>query len=216
MRLWDEMKELLFPNRCVFCYRFTGGPDVCPKCRESLPYTRGGGQRQRFQFVDTCVSPLYYEGDARESLRRYKFHDLPFYWKIYRNFLSKCVDGNEISCDIITWVPLSRRRLRERHYDQARLLAEGLAERMGVPCVKLLVKVGDNPAQSGLSGREARRANVSGMYRAAAPEQTAGKRVLLVDDIVTTGSTLNECAAVLRLAGAESVSAATVARGREE
>ena len=215
MKLLDWLLELLFPTRCAFCHKLRDGAAVCRWCETSIPRAQGEAQRQRFQHVELCVSPLYYEADVRQSLRRYKFHGAKAYWKIYNKFISKCVDGNEISCDIITWVPLSRRRLRYRGYDQARLLAEALAEQRGVPCARLLNKIRDNPAQSMTGGPEARRANVDGVYEAVNTELVQGKRVLLLDDIVTTGSTLSACAGVLKQAGAASVIAATVARARD-
>ncbi len=212
----ETLLELLYPRRCAFCRRLTGGEGVCAACRKELPAVRGEALEQRFPYVERCLAPLYYEGAVRESLLRYKFGGLRAYGKIYSEILSKCVDGKEISCDIITWVPLSRKRLRRRGYDQARLLAEGLAEHLGLPCVRLLDKTRDTPPQSGVGGAEARRANAAGVYRAADPARTAGRRVLLVDDIVTTGATFSACAAVLRMAGAASVSAAALARRREE
>ena len=215
MKILDALLELLYPTRCAFCHKQTGGGQICRKCAGSLPYTEDGEQVRNFRFVEKCASPLYYEGDVRASLLRYKFNGLSFYWKIYCEILSKCVDENEISCDIITWVPLSKARLRQRGYDQARLLAEGLAEHMGVECARLLRKTRNNPAQSSMGGAEKRRANVSGAYEAVDAGRTEGRRVLIVDDIVTTGSTLSECAAVLTMAGAKSVTAATVARTRE-
>ena len=214
MSLIDALLELIYPTRCAFCHKLTqGGAKVCPQCRKVLPYVTGPGQR--FRAVDICVSALYYEKDVRQSLHRYKFGGLRAYAQIYGEFLEKCVDENRISCDIITWVPLSRRRLRSRGYDQARLLAEELAGRMGTACAPLLKKRRDNPAQSGTGGPEKRRANVRGVYEAVSGELIQGKRVLIVDDIVTTGSTLFECAATLREAGAASVAAVTVAQTRK-
>lgn len=87
---------------------------------------------------------------------------------------------------MVTWVPVSRRRLRKRGYDQAQLLAESACRVWGVKPERLLRKVQDNPAQSGLTEAAARRANVLGVYEAVGPEQIQGRRVLLVDDICTT------------------------------
>ena len=215
--LIDRILNLLYPPRCVFCHNLM--PEdvpVCEHCRRTLPYTEGAGQSQTFAHISACVSPLYYEGTVRDSLLRYKFHSLTGYAKIYGDFLTKCLDENGISCDSITWVPLSKRRRRLRGYDQAQLLAAELAGRRGVPCEALLRKIRNNPAQSGSGGPAARKANVAGVYRAAAPEKIAGRRILLVDDIVTTGATPSECARMLKQAGAAEVLAVTVARSRKE
>lgn len=215
MKLLDAFFELLFPTRCAFCHRLSrGGEKVCEKCLRTLPFVPEIAQKQRFLHVSACVSPLYYEGDVRQSLHRFKFGGLSFYADIYAVFLVKCIDENRIICDSITWAPLSRRRLRRRGYDQARLLAEAIAQRTGLPCERTLVKTRDNPPQSRTERASERRANVAGVYKAADGAEIGGKRFLLVDDIVTTGSTLSECARMLRDAGAAEVSAVTVARAK--
>ncbi len=212
----DAVLELLFPTRCCLCGRLTGkGVYVCKACREKYPDVPLQQQSQRLKGLENCVSPFWYGGDVRRALLRYKFEDRRGYAAPFGEFLAKCLDENGISCDSITWAPLSRRRLRSRGYDQARLLAEAVAGRRGIPCEQLLEKTRDTRAQSGLKGREARRKNASGVYRALDPAQVAGKRILLVDDIVTTGETLMECARVLNAAGAKSVTAVTVARKKE-
>ena len=208
--------ELVYPTRCCFCHRLTGRDvPVCPACGRKYPDVPLPMQEQRFRHVDRCVSPLWYAGDVRASLLRYKFRGLTGYAAVYGDFLRKCLDENGISCDSITWVPLSRRRLRERGYDQARLLAGEIARGRGMTCEKLLEKRRDTPAQSGLGGREARKTNAAGAYRVCGADTVRGKRVPLVDDIVTTGETLTECARVLKEAGAASVTAVTVARKKE-
>lgn len=215
--LLSRLLDLLYPPRCVFCHNLMPrGVGVCGHCRSTLPYTVGEGRSRRLKGISRCVSPLYYEGSVRDSLLRYKFGSLSGYAKIYGEFLSKCIDENGISCDSITWVPLSRRRKLLRGYDQAQLLAEELSRRTGIPCGGLLRKIRNNPAQSGTGSPARRRANVSGVYRPADPEKTEGRRILLVDDIVTTGATLSECASVLKRAGATEVFAVTVACARDD
>ena len=215
--LLDYLLDLLYPPRCAFCHNLMPpGVDVCEHCRRTLPYAGAEGQKQKLTHIAACLSPLYYEGSVRDSLLRFKFEGLSGYAKIYGEFLTKCLDENGISCDSITWVPVSRQRKRRRGYDQAQLLARELAGRKGIPCEALLRKIRNNPAQSGTGSPAARRANVAGVYRAASPERIRGRRILLVDDIVTTGATLSECAAVLKRAGAAEVLAVTVARSRKE
>ena len=215
MRLWEKILDLLYPRRCAFCHclmRTEGG--ICRDCLKKLPYTGELGREQKFSHVARCVSPLYYEGDVRASLHRYKFGNLTAYAAEYTDLLLKCLDESAISCDSITWVPLSRKRLRRRGYDQARLLAEEISFRSGVPCEPMLRKLRNNPAQSRTGNAAKRKANVAGLYACPDEALVKGKRVLLVDDIVTTGATLSECASVLIRSGAAQVCAVTVARSR--
>ena len=113
--------------------------------------------------------------------------------------------------DMITWVPISAKRLRKRGYDQVQLLARAVGPELGIPVEPLLEKIRDNRANSGLKTPAERRANVLGVYKAVGQEHFRGKRVLLLDDIVTTGATASECARVLLTAGAEEVIFAAVA-----
>lgn len=214
MKVVDWLLDMIYPPRCAFCRRLLSGREkgVCRFCRPKLPYVPADGQVQHFRNVDKCLSPLYYHGSVKDSLHRYKFGGATAYADIYSEFIVKCIDENQISCDSITWVPLSRRRLRRRGYDQAELLAKLIAKHLGQSPVRLLKKQRDTPPQSKTGSVEKRRANIAGAYACLRPELVQGKQVLLVDDIVTTGATLSEAARVLKRAGAKEVICATLAR----
>ena len=128
-------------------------------------------------FVASCVSPLYYENDVRQSLLRYKFHGATGYARVYAPLVADCIRTQlDKEFDLITWVPLSRKRLRRRGYDQARLLAEAVAEALGTDAVGTLKKLRHTAAQSQTGSAEKRRANISGAYRVPDPAQVADKR----------------------------------------
>ena len=116
----------------------------------------------------------------------------------------------------MTWAPVSQRRLRKRGFDQARYLCASLCVDWHTAPQETLRKVRDNPPQSGLEDAAQRRANVLGVYEAVQPEAIAGKRFLLVDDIVTTGATLGECVRVLKAAGAAEAVCLTLAMTRPD
>lgn len=215
MELLERVLDLLYPPKCALCHRLLdkGGVYICPRCRTSLPYTSEQG-KQKIEFCEVCVSPLYYEDHAKESLLRYKFHDCRGYAQVYAPLVADCIRAAELEWDVLSWVPLSRKRLRERGFDQCFLLAEAVGKQLGTPPVSLLKKSRHTRAQSGMGGAEERRANISGAYTVPQPERVAGKTILLLDDIVTTGATLSECARTLRYAGAKAVCCASVARRR--
>lgn len=212
----NAVLDVLFPRRCPFCRKLLDGKRlICRDCAKSLPRVHETAQSRRYANIAECHSVLYYEGAVRESLLRYKFGGAAAYADAYAALMEAYLDNAPIDCDVVTWAPLSRKRLRRRGYDQARLLAEPVAEHLGVPCAQLLVKTRNNPAQSGTKGRDKRAANVSGVYSPAPGTSAAGLRVLLVDDIVTTGATLSECARVLKAAGADEIFALTLAMTRD-
>ena len=211
----SSLMDLLFPPKCAFCGKVlvSGDEGWCARCTESLPFTLGSG-RQEGDYYDFCVSPLYYKDVVRKSLLRYKFKGASGYADAYGRILADCIHDNpDINYDMISWVPLSSKRERSRGYDQAMLLALATALELGEVAVETLKKTQDVRAQSELSGKEERNANISGAYNATDAELIAGKCVLLIDDIVTTGSTLSECAKVLLSAGAARVVCAALARG---
>lgn len=213
MNIAECILELIYPTKCMFCHKITGSSNVkiCEKCISGIEYT-GKEAEQKFPELDWCRSPLYYTGLSRESLRRYKFGGNKFYGPEYAKIILKNIDLSPNSCDIISWTPISRQRYRRRRYDQAQIIAQALADNLSIPCMPLLEKKKNNKAQSSLPGRTARKLNVMGVYSAINTEIAKGKRILLVDDIVTTGATLSECAATLKSAGVSSVCAVTVAR----
>lgn len=208
--------NLLFPRKCPFCNRHIGGRDlICGDCEKTLPYT---GDRARRQVSGLRVAaPLYYEDAVRRALLDFKFKGRMGGLPCFGSLMACCAAeefGGEF--DAITWVPVSRKRLRRRGFDQARYLAGSLCAEWHVEPQETLRKTTDNPAQSGLDDAGARRANVLGVYEAVRPENIAGKRFLLIDDICTTGATLSEAARVLRQAGAADVVGLTLAISREE
>jgi ComF family protein len=217
MKIQSGILNLLFPPRCAFCRRIlkTKESGMCALCEASLERPKNGGA-QSGDFFSVCVSPLYYEKTVRESVLRFKFRDATYYANIYGRLLADCIRENLTGqYDIITWVPLSGPRLKKRGYDQAMLLAMSAALKLDDVALELLVKHVDVPAQSGVGSQEKRKANISGAYTAADEELIRGKRVLLIDDIITTGSTISECAKTLRLFGAADVVCATLARSRD-
>ena len=124
---WGHVLDLLFPPRCIFCGKVlpTGQRDICQDCQARLPWMEEGEAEQSGEFFSLCASPLRYQEVVRDSLHRYKFKGQQGYAKAYGRLVAQCVQDHLAGrYDLITWVPLSHRRLKERGYDQARLLAE--------------------------------------------------------------------------------------------
>ena len=212
MKIFKFLIDLFYPYKCVFCETVLKDTDICRDCEKDLPYTKGDSTIQKFPFIKKCLSPLYYKDNVRDAVLRYKFFGNESYSIRFGIIMADCIENN-LDCgsiDVISWVPLSRKRLRKRGYNQSRLLAKEISARVDVPCGETLKKIRNNPAQSGIRDKDARAKNVVGAYEVAA--DVKGKYVLLIDDVVTTGATLSECARMLVKAGAKEVYAATLAR----
>lgn len=212
-----KLLELLFPPKCVLCREILekDATDFCHRCREEAP--EFGKRREKLKYIGAFTAVWYYEEDVRSSLLRYKFSNQRSYAGAYGRMMAMRISRDiPADFDVITWVPVSAKRKRQRGYDQVELMARAVSQELGKPCEKLLVKHRDNKANSGLETAEERRANVLGVYRAEQTEEIRNKRVLLLDDILTTGATASECARVLLSAGAKEVYCAAAAAGRNK
>lgn len=212
MGFCDRLLDLLFPPKCPFCGKLLEGEALlCPECQRDLPWLEGGQGETRVELTAGCVSALRYEDKVRCAIHGYKFSGRSGRSRAFGAFIAQAAADRGLAADLVTWPSLSRKRLRQRGYDQGELLAREVGKRLGLPVLRTLKKE-DRPAQSGLQGEAERRANLLGAYTALARESVADKTVLLVDDVVTTGSTLSECARTLRMAGAKEVLCATLAK----
>lgn len=213
-RIWEGVLDVLFPTRCVICRNLLSGgrPRICNVCQDKLPLTQNGG-RQKGNYFSECVSAVYYEKDMRQAILRYKFSGISSYAHTFGELTASCIYENlDGEYDLLSWVPLAPDRKRSRGYDQTQLLAAHTAKKLCQPLTATLRKKRGVKPQSKTGSPECRRANISGAYRVIDPALVSGKRILLIDDIVTSGSTLSECAKTLLMAGAEEVLCATLAR----
>lgn len=215
MKVWSGAKEVLFPTKCPFCRKILERPEdlICPDCQRHLPWLTGKAAERKVDFADGCFSPLSYRDRVPEAVHRYKFGRVRAYGRPFGLLAAQCAQDHLTQCpDILTWVPLSRNRLRERGFDQSELMARAAGETLGLPVAPTLQKTRHTGAQSALEEEQARRANVRGAYALLPGADVAGKKLLLMDDVVTTGSTLAECARTLLLGGADQVWCLTLAR----
>ena len=205
-RLGSWFLDLVWPRKCVVCRRILEKEPgfLCPDCRAGMPRPHPGPKRG--ENYSGCVSVCSYEGAWRESLLRYKFGGKRAYARAYGPLLAEVI-ARELTgqYDVITYIPLSKKRRRARGYDQARLLAEQTALALGTEVRCLLRRRRHSPPQSGFNSPAARRANILGAYEAPDPDAVRGLNVLLIDDILTTGATASEAARILLQAGAASV-----------
>ena len=206
--------DLLFPPKCPFCgCLLEKGHSLCPDCQRALPWLTGAAGEKKVELTVGCVAPLRYEGLVREGIHAFKFRGKRIRGETFGRLIAQCVQDRGLTADLVSWPPLSQKRLRARGYDQAQLLAQVVGKELDLP-VKGTLQKEERPAQSGLEGEAERRANLLGAYSAIGSEGFRGERILLVDDVVTTGATLSECARTLHLAGAGEVVCAALARAR--
>ena len=216
MKLIYRLFGWLFPPKCVLCRALLeeDETDLCHNCRVHAP--AAPMSHKKLPYLDRWTAVWYYEDTVRLSILRFKFHNARSYAQTYGRFLAmKLLETEMTDFDILTWVPVSPLRRLRRGYDQVELLAKAVGRELGVTPVRLLKKRRHTPPQSGITDTAKRRANVLGAYRVTNPEFLQGKRILILDDVITTGSTISECARTLLTGGAKQVNCAAVARRHE-
>lgn len=236
--LGAKLAELLaFPSVCRRCGGLLEKPGqriLCPECLAALaacraPYCPSCGRffdgdgsphpcgacLRRTPALSAVRSAARYDGAVKDVLLLFKYKGLRPLGRPLAAFLHTALETDNPpwrKADILVPVPLHRRRKRERGFNQAEVLAEALSRLTEIPVAsRALRKTAPLRPQTSLRA-EARRVNIRGAYRVARPDAVKGKVVVLVDDVCTTGSTLGECARVLRRAGAADVRGVTVAR----
>ena len=204
--------NLLFPPKCIFCGSILSKEetDLCRQCRTRVQ--EFSKAKRNISFVAQWCAVWYYSDEVRKSILRYKFYNARSYALVYGRFLAMQLQKQMTdSWDILTYVPISPLRRFIRGYDQVQLLTEAVARELGVAPVCTLKKIRHTRAQSGIRDAAKRRANILGAYRVTDPSLIAGKRILLLDDVITTGATVSECAKTLLIQGAKEVRCAAVA-----
>lgn len=210
-RIKGAVLTAFFPERCPYCGKVIDPEQyACESCKALFPdepvtsYAIGGYR---------CVAPFEYKDNFAEAVKAFKFRDgaqyaKPLAFMVVQALLNSKI---ELNFDFITCVPMHREQQAERGFNQSELLAKECAKLMDIPYTDALEKFKKNKLQHTLSGK-ARLNNVKGVYRAVGKNkpELKDKKVLLIDDIVTTGSTLGECSKVLIKAGCKEVLCAVV------
>lgn len=196
--------DLLFPPHCVNCERV--GSFLCPRCYATITQA----PERHVSGLDGVRVRANFEGAISAAIHAFKYNHNTRLVEPLGHLLSEAVQDAAWSIDLVTAVPLHPNRLRERGYNQAALLGQHLAQANNWLFDSAVVsRVRETSSQVKLNAQE-RRTNVDGAFAAEA-QWVAGRKILVIDDVLTTGSTLVACADALRAAGATQVYGAAVA-----
>lgn len=212
-RFFDDAMGLMFPTRavCMGCGSAAGFETewVCPECREVLARRWIGAFPEAK--LDGAAAAYHYGGPAGGVVRNLKYRSVTTLAKPMAEEMLRALEQIQpVGAEMVVPVPMHSKRQKHRGYNQSELLAKEIAAALEVPCENGLVRIRDTVQQARLEG-EARRLNLKDAFRAE--PCVAGWRVLLVDDVYTTGETARECARALKEGGAISVSFLAYAKG---
>ncbi len=201
---------------------------ICEDCRKALPFIAYGNYcnhcgrktvaketycincKNKLTEVDLCRSVFNYEGKVVLLISNFKFRNHAYLKDFFSEEMEKVMRDNEITADVITFVPMTEKARRKRGYNQTELLAKELSLKTDVPYAELLKKTKETKAQVGLTKSE-RQDNLKGSFKVVDKKAVEGKSVLLIDDVTTTGATSEVIAGYLKKAGAKKVTLLTVA-----
>ncbi len=218
--------DLIFPNRCPLCGEVINWKyEYCQGCFDELPYTgeefcHGCGNissscicHRNENLFSRCYAAFYYLDSAKGGVVYLKNTKNNVFPRLFAEKIRSDIEADpyEFKADFIVPVPMSKTKLRKRGFNQAEVLADALSQQLNIPiCNNALVKSISFVAQHKLSATR-RKSNASHLYSAGKNIDIKGKTVIIVDDVMTTGSTINSCAEILLEMGAEKIIAAVAA-----
>lgn len=219
-----RFSKLFFPNRCEFCGEVIEfNETVCSACKDlpeiKAPICESCGcsksdcnckkKKKEYKMI---VAPYYYRDRAVIAIHSFKDSDMTFLAPRFCRDIAKCINEHyaDIAFDAVAYVPMRKWNQLKRGYNQSEMLARGVSEIINVPVMDLLAKTVRTRPQKRSTARE-RRANVFGAFDVIDTEYVKGKTILIIDDVKTTGSTLNECSKMLKIYGAKAVYCASLA-----
>ena len=212
--------NLVYPIHCAVCNKALGvyeHPGVCPECRSKIrPNPKPSPERKSEKLhFDKAYSAYLYEDSLKELIHMFKYNKRISLAKMLSGLMSDFIKNNrEVSdgIDTITFVPLTNSRLRERGFNQSKMLAGEIAKDTGIPILDLLEKTSSTKPQNELT-RDERFSNLKDVFKVRRNAEIKNLRILLIDDVMTTGATFSECAKALISSGAKEVTCLALARG---
>lgn len=207
----EEILKILFPSPCVVCGYL--GELLCDRCFYKLKFEP---HIRELEGLNVCTSMYFEKNSAIEKI--IYFFKYEHYRSAYKSFIPHMKKSLELMTDLnnllFVPVPLHKKRELERGYNQAEVIAKTLAKSLGFECRNLLYRVKNTKQQAKSLGKKEREENMEGAFRLNGTDLSLAQvdlKIVLVDDIVTTGATLIECKETLRKAGAQDIIALTIA-----
>jgi competence protein ComFC len=217
--------DLLFPKKCVCCHKW--GSFVCSNCYQKITFKKTqdcpgcNAITDKGRYCTRCrskhallgVTTLGYYKDPilKALIQELKYKGIYAISEDMAHWLALLIKKEKLCFDLIAYVPMTQKRKGRRGYNQSEEVAKHLSKEAGIPLFKGLKKVRETKTQVGLSKKD-RLKNLQDAFVVKKNSALLGKRIILIDDVITTGTTLNECARTLEAAGAKRVWGLTIAK----
>ncbi|MGL4730703.1 MAG: ComF family protein [Clostridium sp.] len=204
--------DVIYPkdDRCIYCQKEYAKDDVCFQCKKDIYFLNEPFLIYHDNKSYKCYSIAKHKGVIRDLVMRLKYSSEFYSADILAKYLIFMINEKNIKADAVTFVPLSRKTYNKRGYNQAEVLAKKVAEKLGIPCKAMLKKVKETKDQIGLTSLE-RWQNIDGCFKFNYKKDVFEK-VIVIDDVVTTGATIINCTKELKENGVKKVFILTVTK----
>lgn len=199
----NAILDIIFPPEeiCISCLE-DGYVGLCPRCLSKIKKVKN--EKEFFSYG-------YYIGPLKDLILSFKYKENYLAGAMLGEFLCNLIEESNLKFDIIVYVPLSKRSIKKRGFNQCEILSEKISEKYNIPISKALIKIKETKEQKSLS-KEDRKTNVINAFDVINKDEIYNKNIILIDDVKTTGVTAKECKRVLDMHGAKSVKIVTVAQ----
>lgn len=202
-RIIKEALYLIYPpdDKCICCGEdFIG---LCPVCTSEIKRVKDN--------KDNYYSYAYYNGVIKKIILNFKYKKVFLAGSILSDFLIELIKENNIVADSIFFVPASKKSIKKRGFNQCEVMSKGIGEALSIPVYKSLIKVKETKEQKTLSKYD-REKNIKDAFSIKRPEEVKDKKIILIDDVITTGATIKECEKTLRKFGAKEIVVLTISK----
>lgn len=199
----DEILDIIYPpdNKCISCLKedYIG---LCEECTSKI---------KRAYENEEIISYGYYGGVLKKLILSFKYNRNFLSGRILGDFLCVLIKENKIKADMVVYVPMSKKSIKKRGFNQCKIMAEVISKEFNIPISGNLIKIKETKEQKILT-RDERRNNVLDVFDVISKSEFIGKNIILIDDVVTTGVTIKECEKILKKHGACTINLLTVAK----
>lgn len=219
LKLLEFIKECIFEviydnkSQCIICESYLEKIDLCDECKKYIVLSHNVYTMRCLDKFINCYSAAYYTGTMMELIRRLKYKSDFQSGEIIASYMRDRIKNLNYDIDFITYVPMTKRSLKSRGYNQSKFLCNLLSKEFNIPVADCLIKTKETKDQIGLSQKQ-RWENMRDCFKVKKPQMIKNKKVLLVDDVFTTGSTAYFCSYELIKSGVEKINILTAAKSK--
>jgi len=214
----EKILRIIYPSTCIFCDKELEEEqqlEICEECYKELKFSNNRKttyKRNQGVYYDGIFGTFEYDGKIKELIRKYKYQHKAYLFRTFSKLMFKTLRDDKIDGDIILSVPLHRQREWQRGYNQAHLLAKEISKMTNIEYDKKILRRVKITNCLALCNKKQRRSIIKGAFLINTPQKIKNKKVILIDDVFTTGATINECSKVLKQNGAKKVIGLVIAK----